>query len=79
MAPNTEIVTIEVHRDEAELAGQNIQRANLQPKVTIITGNALDVIPTLRGSFDFAFLDGEKNEYYKYLKLAELSNYAKAR
>ena len=66
-----EIVTIEIHRDEAELAGKNIVRANIPPKIKIITGDALQVIPTLKGPFDFAFIDAEKNEYFQYLKLAE--------
>lgn len=66
-----EIVTIEIHRDEAELAGQNIVRANIPPKIKIITGDALQVIPTLKGLFDFAFIDADKSEYYQYLTLAE--------
>ena len=66
-----EIVTIEIHRDEAELAGKNIVRANIPPKIKIITGDALQVIPTLKGHFDFAFIDAEKSEYYQYLRLAD--------
>jgi predicted O-methyltransferase YrrM len=66
-----EIVTIEIHRDEAELAGKNILRANIPPQVKIIIGDALEVIPTLRGPFDFVFIDAEKTEYHRYLKLAE--------
>jgi predicted O-methyltransferase YrrM len=66
-----EIVSIEIHSDEAELAGQNIVRANIAPKVKIITGDALQVIPNLMGQFDFAFIDAEKSEYFQYLKLAE--------
>jgi predicted O-methyltransferase YrrM len=66
-----EIVTIEIHRDEAELAGENILKANIPPKVKIITGDALVVIPTLKGYFDFAFIDAEKSEYLRYLSLAE--------
>ena len=66
-----EIVTIEIHRDEAELAGKNIARANIPPKIKIITGDALQVIPTLKGPIDFAFIDAEKSEYYQYLTLAE--------
>jgi predicted O-methyltransferase YrrM len=66
-----EIVTIEIHRDEAELAGKNIVRANIPAKVKIIAGDALQVIPTLTGQFDFAFIDAEKSEYLQYLKLTE--------
>lgn len=71
MQAGSEIVSIEIHRDEAELAGENIIRANVPAKIKVITGNALDVIPTLQGSFDLVFIDAEKTEYLQYLKLAE--------
>lgn len=68
---DAEIVTIEIHRGEAKQAGNNIVKADISAKVKIITGNALDVIPTLQGIFDFAFIDAEKTEYLQYLQLAE--------
>ncbi len=71
MDEDAEIVTIEIHGDEAEIAGENIVKANIPPRVKIIKGNALEVIPTLQGSFDFAFVDAEKTEYLQYLQLAE--------
>jgi predicted O-methyltransferase YrrM len=71
LGSSAEMVTLEIHQDEAELANQNIQNAHLPAKIQVITGNALDVIPTLRGPFEFVFLDAEKNEYLQYLKLAE--------
>jgi predicted O-methyltransferase YrrM len=71
MDEKTEIISIEIHSDEAELAGQNIGRAKIPAKVKIITGDALQVIPSLKGMFDFVFIDAEKSEYFQYLKLAE--------
>jgi predicted O-methyltransferase YrrM len=71
LGAEAEIVTIEIHRDEAELAGKNIVKANILPKIKIIVGDALQVIPTLVGQFDFAFIDAEKSEYFRYLKLIE--------
>ena len=71
LAANAELVTIEIHRDEAELAAQNVERAKLAAKVTIIVGDAIQVIRTLRGPFDFAFIDAEKVEYRQYLDLME--------
>jgi len=68
---SAEIVTIEIHRGEAEAAGENILKANIPAKVKIITGDATEVIPTLKGPFDFAFIDAEKTEYLQYLELAE--------
>jgi predicted O-methyltransferase YrrM len=64
-------VTIEQHLDEAELAKENIRRAEIQPQVEVITDDALQVIPSLECCFDFAFVDAEKSEYYQYLQLAE--------
>jgi predicted O-methyltransferase YrrM len=46
----SEIVTIEIHRDEAELAGKNIVSANVLPKIKIITGDAL-----IEGKVRFCF------------------------
>ncbi len=68
---DSEIVTIEIHRDEAEIAGENIVAANIPAKIKIIAGDALQVIPTLKGIFDFAFIDAEKSEYFQYLKFVE--------
>ena len=71
MQPGSEIVTIEIHREEVKLAGENIVKANVPAKIRIITGNALDVISTLQGPFDLIFIDAEKTEYMQYLKFAE--------
>jgi predicted O-methyltransferase YrrM len=71
MQIDSEIVTIEIHREEAKIAGENIVKANVPAKIKISTGNALDIIPTLQGPFDLVFIDAEKTEYMQYLKLAE--------
>jgi len=71
LGSDAEIVTIEIHPDEAKQAGENILNASMPPKVKIITGDAMTIIPTLEGKFDFAFIDAEKTEYLKYLQLAE--------
>jgi predicted O-methyltransferase YrrM len=51
--------------------------AGLSDKIHIIVGNALDVIPKLDLIFDLLFLDAAKDEYLKYLKLAENKNLKK--
>jgi len=67
----SEIVTIEIHKREAEKAAENILKSKIQPKVKIIIGDAKEIIPTLKGCFDFVFIDAEKAEYSEYLKLVE--------
>jgi len=71
LSSDAEIVTIEIHPVEAEQAGKNILKANIPPKIKILTGDAITIIPTLESKFDFAFIDAEKTAYLQYLKLAE--------
>jgi predicted O-methyltransferase YrrM len=68
---NAQIISIEIHPEEVETAEENIQKAEIPPKVEVITGDAIQVIPQLKGAFDFAFIDAEKTEYLDYLRLAE--------
>jgi predicted O-methyltransferase YrrM len=63
------VVTIEMDKQIADIARKS--DADLLHKVTVIVGNALEVIPKLEGKFDMLFLDAAKDEYLKYLKAAE--------
>jgi len=68
---DAEIVTIEIDKEEAEIAKKNIEKAKIKPKVQVIVGDASDIIPSLQGEFDLVFLDGQKREYLKHLKIIE--------
>ena len=68
---HAELITIEIHADEAEAAKKNIEKAELPAKVAVIVGDALKVIPKLKGQFDLVFVDAEKTEYRDYLLLVE--------
>ncbi|MBN1358620.1 O-methyltransferase [Candidatus Bathyarchaeota archaeon] len=68
---DAQMITIEIHADEAETAAENLRRAGVQAKVEVITGDAVHVIPELTACFDFVFIDAEKTEYLCYLRLAE--------
>ena len=65
------IYTIEINPDSARKAKENILRAELSHRITVITGDALEIIPALHQQFEMIFLDAEKNEYLAYLKRAE--------
>jgi predicted O-methyltransferase YrrM len=65
------LITIEIHSDEAEIARQNVSRAEVPPTVEVMVGDAVEVIPVLTGKFDMIFIDAGKTEYLKYLRLAE--------
>mgnify|MGYP001593812857 CR=1 FL=1 len=67
----SKITTIEKSPGFAKIARKNVAKAKLSRKVKVIQGDAINVIPRLKGKFDFIFLDAEKGEYLDYIKLAE--------
>jgi predicted O-methyltransferase YrrM len=71
---NGKVITIEIDKPIADIARKNIADAGLVDKIDVIVGNALDVIPRLNSKFDLLFLDAAKNEYLKYLELAQKRN-----
>lgn len=50
---------------------RNLQAIGLEKTVTVMEGNALDLLSTLSGEFDFIFIDAAKPEYLGYLKAIE--------
>ncbi|KAB2952077.1 O-methyltransferase [Heliorestis acidaminivorans] len=65
------IVTIE--KDEKRLARARyyLGQANLLDRVTLLPGDAGDLLNQLEGPFDFVFLDGPKGQYPRYLEQIE--------
>jgi predicted O-methyltransferase YrrM len=71
------VVTIELNKTNANIARKNMAHAGLSDKIDIAVSNALKIIPKLDLIFDLLFLDAAKDEYLKYLKLAENKNLKK--
>ena len=65
------LYSIEIDPDRARDSRRNVETVGLEKTVTIIEGDALKVLPTLEGEFDFVFIDALKRDYMKYLKLIE--------
>ena len=61
--------SIEINDELADIPSQFIRRMNLENKITLHIGNALDIIPRLDILFDLIFIDGEKSEYLSYYQL----------
>ncbi len=68
---NAHITTIEINAEEAKLARENIRKAEVRPKIDIIVGDAIKVLPKLTEKFDMVFIDAAKDEYLEYLQLIE--------
>ncbi len=60
LAGNAQLISIEIHEDEAKTARENIKRAEVSSTIDVIVGDALQIIPKLTGSFDLVFVDAEK-------------------
>lgn len=71
LGDDAHLTTIEIHADEARMARENIEKAQISPKVDVIVGDAKKVLPKLSGKFDAVFIDAEKTEYIEYLRLIE--------
>ena len=59
------ITTIENY--EKRIARENFRRAGKEEQITLIEGDAMDVLKTLEGSFDFIFMDAAKGQYIRYM------------
>ncbi len=69
-APDGKVTTIELDETMAEEARKNIAEARLSKRTKIITGDGVEVVPKLKGKFDFMFLDSEKHQYRQIVELA---------
>ncbi len=65
------LFSIEIDPKRAENSRQNVKAVALDKTVSVIQGDALQVLPTLEGEFDFMFIDAQKSDYLKYLKAME--------
>ncbi|MBI4873565.1 MAG: class I SAM-dependent methyltransferase [Acidobacteria bacterium] len=65
------LFSLEIDPKRAEDSRQNVAKVGLEKTVTVMLGDAVQVIPTLKGEFDFIFIDANKPDYLKYLKAVE--------
>ena len=61
------LTTIEKNPSFAREARENFERAGLSERITLVEGDAAQVLGELSGGYDFIFLDGPKVQYIKYL------------
>jgi len=61
------ILTIERRADMIDLAQKNIDKNGFTDRIRIMDGEAEKVLPEIKDSFDFVFLDAAKGKYMEFL------------
>ena len=62
-----QITTIENYEKRIPIARENFERAGRKDQITLIEGDATEVLKELSGTFDFIFMDAAKGQYIHFL------------
>lgn len=61
------ITTIEKYEKRIPIARENIKKAGMEERITLLEGDALEIMKTLNEPFDFIFMDAAKGQYINFL------------
>lgn len=67
MPEGAHITTIEKYEPRIPLAREHFKLAGMEGRITLIEGDAGDVLDNLSGTFDFIFMDAAKGQYIHWL------------
>lgn len=67
MPEGAHITTIEKYEPRIPLAREHFKLAGMEGRITLIAGDAGDVLDNLSGTFDFIFMDAAKGQYIHWL------------
>ena len=61
------ITTIEKYEKRIPLAKENFKKAGREQDITLLEGDATEILKTLTGPYDFIFMDAAKGQYIHFL------------
>ena len=61
------ITTIENYDKRIPIARDNFKKYHKEHQITLLEGDAMEVLKTLAGPYDFIFMDAAKGQYIHYL------------
>lgn len=67
MPENGHITTIEKYEKRIPIAKENFKRAGKEEQITLLEGDALEIMQSLEDSYDMIFMDAAKGQYIRYL------------
>ena len=62
------IDTIEIDEERAKEAIQNIKNMDIENRINIMIGNAVEILPTMTPGYDIVFIDAAKSKYSIFLE-----------
>lgn len=71
MPETAHITTIEKYEPRIPLARAHFQEAGETERITLLEGDAEEILKTLEGTFDFIFMDAAKGQYIHWLPMIE--------
>jgi predicted O-methyltransferase YrrM len=69
LANDGKLHTIELREKDAAIAINFFNQSAFRSRIILHTGNALDIIPELRETWDLVFIDADKVAYIEYFKI----------
>ncbi len=67
MPEEAHITTIEKYEPRIPLAKEHFRQAGMQEKITLLEGDAEEILKDLDGPYDFIFMDAAKGQYIHWL------------
>ncbi|MBU2554566.1 MAG: O-methyltransferase [Bacteroidetes bacterium] len=64
------LITIEINEELENTLHKHFSQSEQAQQIELIIGNALEIIPGLTSEFDLIFVDGDKEQYPNYYRLA---------
>ena len=64
---DTRITTIEKYEKRIPVARENFKKYDTKGKITLLEGDAMDILKTLSPGYDFIFMDAAKGQYINFL------------
>lgn len=61
------ITTIEKYEKRIPVAKENFKKAGRESQITLLEGDAAEILHSLDGQFDFVFMDAAKGQYLNFL------------
>ena len=66
-APHAQITTIDRNPEMIALAKANFSKFDRRRQITLLEGDAMDILPHLKDCYDFVFMDSAKSKYVVFL------------